>query len=130
MDERRDAHCDTDGASLKTHRGEDGTSWTRHEGDESFSGRVICKEDGRRDAVLRSTIMYGTALRPKIRIQQLTVAYRTRPSVKECDRAGNRAVVIFLNFAYFRVVYVTNMNIVHLLSVYSRFQSDNKRERV
>jgi hypothetical protein len=27
---RRDAHCDGDRGVLKTHRGEDGTSWTRH----------------------------------------------------------------------------------------------------
>jgi len=29
----------------------DGTPWTHHDGDESFSGHVICKEGGCRDTV-------------------------------------------------------------------------------
>jgi len=45
----------------------------------------------------------------------------------ETKRYG--VVVFFLNFAYLRIVYVTRINIIYLLSMYRYFQSDNKHER-
>jgi len=37
--------------------------------------------------------------------------------------------VIFLNFAYLLIVYVTGMDIVYYLSTYSHSLSENERER-
>jgi len=33
-----------------------------------------------------------------------------------------------LIFAYALIVYITNMNILYFISIYNRFQSENKRE--